>query len=309
MASVRGISASILAGSSIGAMGYGYNKTTQGGYIDKAKGVGASAVGIGVGIGAFKIARGGGKALSNVDYARGVASSIEKTSSKFRKGGIGLGAIGAGSAVYSAYQFRDGNYGKAAIGAGVSAIGISGASGMLGAMSKGNKVSGAIRQSLDSADKAMEASRKLSSRADAFRSPRNFGYGTIAAGAMTMVGGMQAGSMGATVTGAGIMAIGGGIAAVGRSGIARNMAKSSTAKRTALDLEEGAAGLARRAKDWGTRHPGTLKRAGGALRDSDRALSESVTLLRKSKAGYGAAGIAAFGAVTAGILGHSIGLF
>jgi len=309
MASVRGISASILAGTSVGAMGYAYNKTTQGGYVDKSKGVGVGAVGVGIGAGAYKIARGGGKSLSNADYARRGASAIEKTSGRFKKGGIGLAAMGVGGAAYSAQQFQQGDYGQAAIGAGVSAVGIAGASGMLGAMSKGNKVSGAIRQSLDAADKAMEASRKLSNRADAFRKPRNFGYGTIAAGAMTMVGGIQAGSMGATVTGAGIMAIGGGIAAVGRSGVARNMAKSSTAKRTALDLEEGAAGLARRAKDWGTRHPGTLKRAGGALRDSDRALSESVTLLRKSRAGYGAAGIAAFGAVTAGILGHSIGLF
>lgn len=55
MASVRGISASILAGTSIGAMGYGYNKTTQGGYVDKAKGAGAGAAGIGLGVAAFGI--------------------------------------------------------------------------------------------------------------------------------------------------------------------------------------------------------------------------------------------------------------
>jgi hypothetical protein len=309
MASVRGISASILAGTSVGAMGYAYNKTTQGGYVDKSKGVGVGAVGIGIGAGAYKIARGGGKSLSNAEYARRGASAIEKTSGRFKKGGIGLAAMGVGGAAYSAQQFQQGDYGQAAMGAGVSAVGIAGASGMLGAMSKANKVSGAIRQSLDAADTAMEASRKLSNRADAFRGPRNFGYGTIAAGALTMAGGMQNGSMGTMAAGAGIMAIGGGIAAVGRNGVARNMAKSSTARRTSTSLEKGAAGLARRAENFGTTHPGNLVKASGAVRKADKALSESVTLLRKSRAGYGAAGIAAFGAVTAGILGHSIGLF
>lgn len=309
MASVRGISASILAGTSIGAMGYSYNKTTQGGYVDKAKGAGAGAAGIGVGVGAFKIARGGGKSLSNAEYARRGASAIEKTSGRFKKGGIGLGVMGLGGAAYSAQQFQEGDYGQAAIGAGVSAVGLTGASGMLGAMSKGNKVSGAIRQSLDSADKAMEASRKLSSRADAFRGPRNFGYGTIAAGALTMAGGIEGGSMGATVTGVGMMAIGGGIAAMGRSGVNRNMAKSGAAIRSSERLEEGAASLARTAKNLGTRYPGTLNRASGAARRSDKALSESVTLLRKSRAGYGALGVAAFGIGSAAFAAHTIGLF
>jgi hypothetical protein len=306
MASVRGISASILAGSSIGAMGYGYNKNSQGKYTDAAA---TGAIGIGLGAGAYKIARGGGKSLSNADYARRGASAIEKTSGRFKKGGIGLGAVGVGGAAYSVQQFQQGNYGQSAIGAGVSAVSIAGASGMLGAMSKGNKVSGAIRQSLDAADVAMEASKKLSNRADAFRKPRNFGYGTVAAGALTMVGGFQQGSMGGMVAGAGIMAVGGGIAAVGRSGISRNMGKSNAAKRTATALEEGAAGLARRAKDFGTRSPATLKRASGAARTADKALSESVTLLRKSRAGYGAAGVLGLGVVSAGILGHSMGLF
>ena len=306
MASVRGISASILAGGSIGAMGYAYNRNSQGGYADAAA---TGTIGVGLGVGAFKIARGGGKSLSNADYARRGASAIEKTSGRFKKSGIGLGAMGVGGAAYSAQQFQQGDYGQAAIGAGVSAVGIAGASGMLGAMSKGNKVSGAIRQSLDAADQAMEASRKLSNRADAFRGPRNFGYGTIAAGALTVAGGIQNGSMGTTVTGAGIMALGGGIAAIGRSGISRNVGKSKAARRSSERLEEGAAGLARTAKDWGTRHPGTLNRASGAARRSDKALSESVTLLRKSKAGYGALGVAAFGIGSAAFAAHTIGLF
>ena len=176
-------------------------------------------------------------------------------------------------------------------------------------MSKGNKVSGAIRSSLDSADEAMKASRKLANRADFFKKPRNFGYGTVAAGALTMVGGFQQGSMGGMVAGAGIMALGGGIAAIGRSGISRNMAKSNTAKKTATRLEEGAADIARSAKDFGARHPFTLRKASGAARRSDKALSESVTLLRKSKAGYGAAAVIGLGAVSAGVLGHEMGLF
>lgn len=306
MASVRGISASILAGSSVGAMGYGYNKNSQGRYMDA---VGAGTIGAGLGVGAYKIARGGGKSLSNADYARRGASAIEKTSGRFKKGGIGLAAMGVGGAAYSAQQFQQGDYGQAAIGAGVSAVGIAGASGMLGAMSKGNKVSGAIRESLDAADVAMEASKKLSNRADAFRSPRNFGYGTMAAGAMTMVGGMQTGSMGATIAGAGIMAIGGGITAVGRSGVSRNMAKSNAARKSSMKLEKGAAGIARSAEKFGTTSLGTMRKASGAARRSDKALSESVTLLRKSKAGYGALGVAAFGLGSAAIMGHSMGLF
>lgn len=306
MASVRGISASILAGSSVGAMGYGYNKNSQGRYMDA---VGAGTIGAGLGVGAYKIARGGGKSLSNASYASRGASAIEKTSGRFKKGGIGLAAMGVGGAAYSAQQLQQGDYGQAALGAGVSVVGLGGASGMFGAMSKGNKVSGAIRESLDAADKAMEASRKLSTRADTFRKPRNFGYGTIAAGAITMAGGMQSGSMGTMAAGAGIMAIGGGIAAVGRSGISRNMAKSDAARKSSIRLEEGAAGLARRAKDFGTRSPATLRKAGATLGRADKALSESVTLLRKSKAGYGAAAVLGLGAVSAGMLGHSMGLF
>ena len=306
MASVRGISASILAASSIGAMGYGYNKNSQGRYMDA---VGAGTIGAGLGVGAYKIARGGGKSLSNAEVARRGATAIEKTSGRFKKGGIGLGAVGVGGALYSYQQFQQGDYGQAAIGAGVSAVGFTGASGMLGAMSKGNKVSGAIRSSLDSADEAMEASRKLANRADFFKKPRNFGYGTVAAGALTMVGGFQQGSMGGMVAGAGIMALGGGITAIGRSGISRNMGKSKTAKRIALDLEEDAARVARKAKDFGTRHLSTTTAASGAARRADKALSESVTLLRKSKAGYGAAAVIGLGAVSAGVLGHSMGLF
>ena len=309
MASVRGISASILAGGSIGAMGYGYNRTSQGGYENMSRGVGVGAVGAGIGVGAYKIARGGGKSLSNADYARRGASAIEKTSGRFKKGGIGLAAMGVGGAAYSAQQFQQGDYGQAALGAGASVVGLGGASGMIGAMSKGNKVSGAIRESLDAADKAMEASKKLSSRADAFRGPRNFGYGTVAAGAVTMAAGIQNGSMGATLAGAGIMAIGGGIAAVGRSGVSRNMAKSSAARKSSMRLEEGAAGIARSAEKFGTRSLGTMRKASGAARRSDKAISESVTLLRKSKAGYGALGIAALGIGSAAVIGHSMSLF
>jgi hypothetical protein len=306
MASVRGISASILAGSSVGAMGYAYNRNSQGGYADA---LGAGTIGIGLGAGAYKIARGGGKSLSNSEVAKRGATAIEKSSRRFKKGGIGLGAVGVGGAAYSYQQFQQGDYGQAAIGAAVSGVGFTGAAGMLGAMSKGNKVSGAIRSSLDAADKAMEASKKLSNRADAFRKPRNFGYGTVAAGALTMAGGIQQGSMGGIAAGAGIMALGGGIAAIGRSGISRNMGKSNAAKRTALDLEEGAARVARKAKDFGTRHLSTTTAASGAARRADKALSESVTLLRKSKAGYGAAAVIGLGAVSAGVLGHSMGLF
>lgn len=306
MATFRGVSAGILAGGSVGAMGYGYNKNSQGRYMDA---VGAGAIGAGLGVGAYKIARGGGKSLSNAEVAKRGATAIEKTSGRFKKGGIGLGAVGVGGAAYSYQQFQQGNYGLSAIGAGVSAVGFGGASGMLGAMLKGNKVSGAIRSSLDSADEAMEASRKLANRADFFKKPRNLGYGTIGAGALTMVGGFQQGSMGGMVAGAGIMALGGGIAAIGRSGISRNMAKSNTAKRRALDLEEGAADIARSAKDLGATHPFTLRKASGARRTADKALSESVTLLRKSKAGYGAAAAIGLGAVSAGVLANSMGLF
>lgn len=307
MASVRGISASILAGGSIGAMGYGYNKTTQGGYEGISRGVGAGVVGAGIGVGAYKIARGGGKALSNADVARRGATAIEKSSRRFKKGGIGLGAIGIGGAAYSAQQFQQGDYGQAALGAGVSMVGVAGASGMMGAMSRGNKVSGAIRQSLDAADKAMEASKKLSNRADAFRRPRNFGYGTVAAGALTIAGGIQQGSMGATVAGAGIMAIGGGLAAMGRSGVNRNMAKSERLKRSAAGLERRAAGVARTAERYGTRTAG--RSASNLGRGADKAISESVTLLRKSKAGYGALGIAAFGIGSAAVLASQAGIF
>jgi len=306
MASVRGISASILAGSSIGAMGYGYNRNSQGSYADAAAG---GTIGVGLGVGAFKIARGGGKSLSNAEVARRGATAIEKTSGRFKKGGIGLGAVGVGGAAYGYQQFQQGNYGQAAIGAAVSGVGFTGAAGMLGAMSKGNKVSGAIRSSLDSADEAMKASKKLANRADLFKKPRNLGYGTVAAGALTMVGGFQQGSMGGMVAGAGIMALGGGIAAIGRSGISRNMGKSNAAKKTATRLEKGAAGIAESAKDFGARHPFTIRKASGAARRADKALSESVTLLRKSKAGYGAAAVLGLGAASAGILGHEMGLF
>jgi len=306
MASVRGISASILAGSSVGAMGYAYNRNSQGGYADA---LGAGTIGIGLGAGAYKIARGGGKSLSNSEVAKRGATAIEKSSRRFKKGGIGLGAVGVGGAAYSVQQFQQGNYGQSAIGAGVSAVSIAGASGMLGAMSKGNKVSGAIRSSLDSADEAMKASKKLANRADLFKKPRNFGYGTVAAGALTMVGGFQQGSMGGIAAGAGIMALGGGIAAIGRSGISRNMGKSDAARKSSMRLEKGAAGIAESAKDFGARHPFTMRKASGAARRADKALSESVTLLRKSKAGYGALGVAAFGLGSAAIMGHSMGLF
>jgi hypothetical protein len=309
MASVRGISASILAGGSIGAMGYGYNKTTQGGYEGVSRGAGAGVVGIGLGAGAFKIARGGGKSLSNAEVARRGATAIEKSSRRFKKGGIGLGAMGVGGAAYSAQQFQQGDYGQAALGAGVSMAGIAGASGMMGAMSRGNKVSGAIRQSLDAADKAMEASKKLSNRADAFRGPRNFGYGTVAAGALTIAGGIQQGSMGATVAGAGIMAIGGGLAAMGRSGVNRNMAKSERLKKSAAGLERRAAGVARTAEEYGTRTAG--RAASNLGRGAERALSESVIALRRSskRTGYGALGVAAFGIGSVAVLANQAGLF
>ena len=306
MASVRGISASILAGSSAGAMGYAYNRNSQGGYADAA---GAGTIGVGLGVGAYKLARGGGKSLSNAEVAKRGATAIEKTSGRFKKGGIGLGAVGVGGAAYGYQQFQQGDYGQAAIGAGVSAVGFTGAAGMLGAMSKGNKVSRAIRSSLDAADQSMEASKKLANRANAFRKPRNFGYGTAAAGALTMVGGFQQGSMGGMVAGAGIMALGGGIAAIGRSGISRNMGKSDAAKKTATRLEKGAADIARSAENFGTRQMGTVSKASGAARRADKALSESVTLLRKSRAGYGAAAVVGLGSVAAGVLGHEMGLF
>lgn len=306
MASIRGISASILAGSSAGAMGYAYNRNSQGGYADAA---GMGTVGVGLGVGAYKIARGGGKSLSNSEVARRGATAIEKTSGRFKKSGIGLGAVGLGGAAYSYQQFQQGDYGQAAIGAGVSAVGFTGAAGMLGAMSKGNKVSGAIRSSLDAADQSMKASKKLANRANAFKKPRNFGYGTVAAGALTIAGGIQNGSMGTMAAGAGIMALGGGIAAIGRSGISRNMGKSNAAEKTATRLEKGAAGIARSAENFGTRNLGTMSKASGAARRADKALSQSVTLLRKSRAGYGAAGVIGLGAVSAGVLGHSMGLF
>jgi hypothetical protein len=309
MATFRGVSAGVLAGGSIGAMGYGYNKTTQGGYEGMSRGIGAGVVGAGIGVGAFKIARGGGKALSDAEVARRGATAIEKSSRRFKKGGLGLGAIGIGGAAYSAHQFQQGDYGQAALGAGVSMAGIAGASGMLGAMSRGNKVSGAIRQSLDAADKAMEGSKKLANRADAFRKPRNFGYGTVAAGALTMAGGIQQGSMGATAVGAGILAVGGGIAAIGRSGVSRNMAKSEKLQRSATRLEREAAGVARTAERYGTR---TAGRSASNLRGTtDRALSESVTALRRSskRTGYAAAGTLALGIGSIAALASQSGIF
>lgn len=316
---IRGYSAAAVAGAGIYSAARGVNQFNQGGIQDQAKGAGEVALGAGMGIGALRIAFGGGKSLSNAQMARRAAGKIERGGSIFSgatKMFAGATLAGAG---YTAYEYNQGNYGRAALGAAGTTLGVGSTMGAFSAMRNSRMVSGGIRSGLEAADKALTSSRRLFDRADTFRRPRNFGYGAMAIGGLTMTAGLQQGSNSMMMMGAGITAMGGLVGAIGRSGVKYNTKKANRLTSSARYLESDAARLGSFALQGGRLtggNPGrTTRRAAASLgKDAEKAVAESVTLLRRSTgpvryAGYGALGIAAAGFGAAAYLGHSIGIF
>ena len=284
MASFRGISAGTIGAAGVGAVGYGAYKFNQDGYIDKTKGVGAGALGIGLGIGAIKIARGG----ASPDMRRQIATSAMRkaaSAGSFRtKVGVGLfaGAVGLGTkAGYEAYNQGDyGNATKYAAGATlVGAVGMKAFTSGRGATAK----AGAIGQALENSD-------NFAAKAASMKNLGRYGIAGVAAGGLTMAAGIQQRDAKEFAVGAGLAAIGGIAVQQGYSRSAKNLERSEKALDKAVKIATQAKkkgiGFGGRSRSINV-GSGVVRSSGiatgGLLRETERAVAESVTHLRGPK--------------------------
>lgn len=229
MASVRGISAGILAGGGLGAGAYAAAEYNQGGILNQAQAVGAGAGALALGIGATRVAL---SKKSGTSSRKKAEILMERAASKgsFRtKAALGMMGVSAGLGGKAAYEFSQGDYANTAMyGAG---SGVAMAAGFT-TFNSGRYYSKKAKTMGDLLDRA----DTLAGKAARMTSMRRFGIGGLAVGGLAVSAGIYQQDPGTMAVGGGMMAAGGLLASVGGARAARHTRGSEKAIKKATKI-------------------------------------------------------------------------